>query len=397
MKKLLALLLSVVTCFCFAGCDVHFSNNSQSGSSCAHTYEWIARSGYGHQMVYTCGCPYDDGIEAHKDNNHDYQCDVCGWPMDGILPEIYPILYEYETWIWDLSADNVKEIKTTAEYVGVAPGRLKDIQRTTDKEVIEKVIADYTYNTTMQRIEREEALVTGGSAFTIEFILASGEVKELYFNNGVYQYYKPELSISWYFKMDKIPTLKQYTNVKNSYSFITYRPTYDLFTIDGEKVGEFDGIDRFEFVEYREPEIPDGEVAISPGEATHYIVGDIGTMYICSDKIFYMINGEQRIYYQLVGEEHFDDICYNDSLYKVTIVDKNNRFFDKPTEGYFEEGTIITLHCRPIMDADLVMYINGERVATQYVIDSEDGYLWEYSFVVPAEDVTVTFEISGGM
>jgi hypothetical protein len=170
-----------------------------------------------------------------------------------------------------------------------------------------------------------------------------------------------------------------------------------LFTIGGEKVGEFYGLDRFEFIEYREPEIPDGEVAVLPGEATHYIVGDIGTMYICSDTIFYMIKGEQRIYYQLVGEEHFDDICYNDSLYKVTIVDKNNRFFDKPTEAYFKAGARITLHCRPIMDADLVMYINGERVATQYVIDSEDGYLWEYSFVVPAKDVTVTFQISGGM
>ena len=68
----------------------------------------------------------------------------------------------------------------------------------------------------MQQITREDALVPGGSAFTIEFILTNGEVQKLYFNNGVYTYDKPALSALCYFKMDRIPTLKMYTNVKNS-------------------------------------------------------------------------------------------------------------------------------------------------------------------------------------
>ena len=54
-----------------------------------HTYEWIGSEG-GHQKVYTCGCEYPDIVELHSDNNSDYVCDVCGWSMDGILPEIVP-------------------------------------------------------------------------------------------------------------------------------------------------------------------------------------------------------------------------------------------------------------------------------------------------------------------
>ena len=93
MKKLVTLLLTICSTFaCFTACDIPigYSNDSQSGaSSCEHTYEWAGSEG-GHQKVYTCGCPYPDIVELHSDNNSDYVCDVCGWSMDGILPEIVP-------------------------------------------------------------------------------------------------------------------------------------------------------------------------------------------------------------------------------------------------------------------------------------------------------------------
>ena len=93
LKRLLTIgLAGLLMLGTFAGCDLleGLSNNSQSGSSsCEHTYEWVGSEG-GHQKVYTCGCEYPDIVELHSDNNSDYVCDICGWPMDGILPEIVP-------------------------------------------------------------------------------------------------------------------------------------------------------------------------------------------------------------------------------------------------------------------------------------------------------------------
>ena len=98
----------------------------------------------------------------------------------------------------------------------------------------------------------------------------------------------------------------------------------------------------------------------------------------------------------------FDDFPINGEkrlLYKVTIVENGyDKFFDKPMGEYFEAGTVITIHCYPIMDADLVMYINGKRIGIQHSVEGEDGYyIWEYSFTVPEEDIVVTFKTEGGM
>ena len=86
MKKLWSLLLVICSAVtCFTACDM-FANVSNH-SSCEHTYKWVGSDG-GHQKVYTCGCDSPDIVELHSDNNGDYQCDVCGWAIDGILPEL---------------------------------------------------------------------------------------------------------------------------------------------------------------------------------------------------------------------------------------------------------------------------------------------------------------------
>ena len=257
---------------------------------------------------YTLTQAYENGYLT-KENIADIHI-----KWNGKLPELGDAyLHEFENWISNLMVDDVKEIKTTTEFIGVAPGRFKDIQRTTDKAVIADVINDYK-SIIMTSVAREDAEIEGGGAFTIEFILANGDVQKIYFNNGIYDgnVTKPELSSLQYYRVETIPTLEKYRNVKNSYSFITYRSTYELFTIDDEKVGEFYGLDKFEFVERGETEIPDGETAIPPEEPTHYIVGDVGTMFICSDKVFYMENNGQRTYYELVGKVDFSQL-FNDS------------------------------------------------------------------------------------
>ena len=93
MKKLLTIgLIGALALGMGTGCNwlENFLDGTQSDSSShEHTQEWVGRES-GHQKVYTCGCGYPDILELHSDTNNDSVCDVCGWAIDGISPEIHP-------------------------------------------------------------------------------------------------------------------------------------------------------------------------------------------------------------------------------------------------------------------------------------------------------------------
>lgn len=131
--------------------------------------------------------------------------------------------------------------------------------------------------------------------------------------------------------------------------------------------------------------------------------------YIIDPSIYDYSKNNRVAFYKVKGYDDLSLICVLEegvyqlfeeiqNVYKVTIVDKYNEFIDKPNREYFVAGMVITIHCYPIMDADLVMYINGERIGIQKSVKTNDGdYIWEYSFTVPEEDIVVTFGMSGGM
>lgn len=79
-------------------------------------------------------------------------------------------------------------------------------------------------------------------------------------------------------------------------------------------------------------------------------------------------------------------------IFKLTIIDEDNLIYDKPTETSCESDTKIVMHSRPIMDADLAMYINGEFHSMQNTIIVNDEYVWEYSFIMPERDTTIEFK-----
>ena len=177
-----------------------------------------------------------------------------------------------------------------------------------------------------------------------------------------------------------------------TYKFESYYDEAGLY-INDEKVKDY----TFDFDELVCIE-KDFETAGNP----YKLVTSIGSLYLY-DETHFIRNGVQ---YEIISEFDFSQIYEDFSmngekrlLYKVTIVENRyDKFFDKPTGEYFEAGTVITIHCYPIMDADLIMYINGKRIGIQHSVEGEDGYyIWEYSFTVPEEDIVVTFETSGGM
>lgn len=78
--------------------------------------------------------------------------------------------------------------------------------------------------------------------------------------------------------------------------------------------------------------------------------------------------------------------------HRLTIKDDDNFIFDKPSRQSFNTGEEIVLHSQVWMDVDWGMYANGELVSIQTSIRTEDGYIWEYRFVMPDYDVTLEFK-----
>ena len=84
--------------------------------------------------------------------------------------------------------------------------------------------------------------------------------------------------------------------------------------------------------------------------------------------------------------------------FKIRVIDEDHQIYDNPfqTEDYLTPGTQITLHSYPIMDADLVMYVNGEFYSKQKDVEMDGQYVWEYRFTMIEKDVTLRFSIEGG-
>ena len=83
--------------------------------------------------------------------------------------------------------------------------------------------------------------------------------------------------------------------------------------------------------------------------------------------------------------------------FKLTIIDEHDYIYDKPEQQCFTPFTEIKLHSYPIMDADLVMYVNGEFYSKQKDIETDKGYIWEYTFTMPIDEATLEFKAEGGI
>lgn len=250
-----------------------------------HTYQKY-QDEIGHGWSYTCGCDTPPNFAQHFDSDGDQKCDDCGYDM-----VIHALLHEYAGWLSELNAEDVAEIKTTFEYVGVAPGNFKDVSRTTDKSVIADILNRYA-NTQMSSVTREETYVEGGSAFTIEFMLTDGTVKKFNFNNGFYAYGldQDEVSAPCYFELNSIPTLKGYDNVMVSYGFITYEDIGKAYS-DGSLLCEIP-LNKLEFLELTEG------FSDSSYNQRYYIETEFGNLVFFTDVVFY-------IDYPVIGHTDF--------------------------------------------------------------------------------------------
>ena len=254
-----------------------------------HTGMWTPENQSTHIYRYNCGCNLPDREEEHINEDGDAFCDLCGYEFGGSTAEVF-FLKDYAEWLSELDAESVREIKTEFQYVGIAPGELKEVKSTTDKAVISDVIENYTL--AVMSSTGNSALV-GGSSFSIEFILADGEVQRLTFYNGIYAY-SPESEDSSsvrYFRMDYIPTLQSepYDNVRY-YSAFVGSESYGGVYSSGRLLCDIP-IRELEFVELeKDVGVPDWEM--------YTLKTPFGDLVFRTDTVFY-INSRG---YRLVGK-----------------------------------------------------------------------------------------------
>lgn len=340
MKKLLFLLLTLTIVLSLASCDWFEQDDNQTTNpddNHEHTWEYIQYE-TGHFKQFTCGCPSPDIMGEHYDNDGDLFCDVCGYDMSGIVGcghqwddgveveiGIGGYVMEYtcllcgsirrETflippenhflrnqagceWLNEITAEDIAEVKIINQYVGVAPGTLKNISTSTDESVNARIFEDYYWLDTTP-ISKENGEIDGGSAVTVKFILKDGGEKELYINNGNYCDTNGN-----YFDLLYTPRFEDADNARKSYGFISYTGKCEVWYEDATTepyflceipIGELE----FECLEF---ELPD-EVSEYP----YFIKTDFATLGFYSNDIFFIVGEGQ--YYLLVGK-NLDELIF---------------------------------------------------------------------------------------
>lgn len=83
--------------------------------------------------------------------------------------------------------------------------------------------------------------------------------------------------------------------------------------------------------------------------------------------------------------------------YKIEADDGDEYLYKQPKKKY-TEGDRVTLKTRVLPDVQITVYVNDREIGTNKAaieLDSEQAY-WELDFVMPSEDVLLTFELDNG-
>lgn len=89
----------------------------------------------------------------------------------------------------------------------------------------------------------------------------------------------------------------------------------------------------------------------------------------------------------------FDGGDAEQGKYRLTVVDKENLLFYKPTRQYFNASEQIVFRSHVLNDADLGMFWDGKLYQVQRSVQASSGYIWEFEFCMPDRDVTLEFDI----
>ena len=204
------------------------------------------------------------------------------------------------------------------------------------------------------------------------------------------------------FEISNIAQIKASSSVYQSFAWRVSEETYQYFDCQYIKV-DFD-IDNEFLSSDTVSELKDDAYVLHADIKDVDIYADFGLVFFISHSTKYMyfdgVDGTYRSKYKmplsfirLINSKFIPPT----GLFKLTIIDEHDYIYDKPEQQYFTPFTEIKLHSYPIMDADLVMYVNGEFYSKQKDIETDKGYIWEYTFTMAVDKATLEFKAEGGI
>ena len=223
------------------------------------------------------------------------------FPYCGGLDDLY-------TWINGLQESNIVQVRFEFAYIGVAPGRLKDISYSTDRSDIKN-----TYQLLFRKltaVSDKQGQIVGGSYVKYDFLTADNKTYSIKVSNNIvminHQYYR--LNENFYYAFEHPD--------RDCHSFITYdTPYFDEYEIysyenEGVKIGDYNGLGEFEFCRY------DGVIENAP---RFYLKNPVLNLLILSDDLFMIEHDNDTIVYQIIGEKNFSALFSEDIAQSLSI------------------------------------------------------------------------------
>ena len=204
------------------------------------------------------------------------------------------------------------------------------------------------------------------------------------------------------FEISNIAQIQASSSVYQSAAWHVSEETYQYFDCQYIKV-DFD-IDNEFLSSGTVSELKDDAYVLHADIKDVDIYADFGPTFFISHSTKYMyfdgVDGTYRSKYKMP----FEFIRLINSkfipptgLFKLTIIDEHDYIYDKPEQQRFTLFSEIKLHSYPLMDADLVMYVDGEFYSKQTSIETVKGYIWDYTFTMPIDEATLEFKVERGI
>ena len=193
-------------------------------------------------------------------------------------------------WISEITAEDITEIKMISGGGGPLPPVSKThISISQDKAVISSIFDEY-YLLALEPVTEEETQIADGGYVVVQFVLSSGEVKQLYFINGDF-YHDADDN---YFEIARLPAFRDGTNFVTRYGFERQYNPCQIHLIDETLICEIP-LSEFEFIELTD------DIYLNDELPTHYFEIHGERVYFIKGEYFY-IGDDRRVYYDLVGK-----------------------------------------------------------------------------------------------
>lgn len=193
-------------------------------------------------------------------------------------------------WLCDITAENISEIKMISGGGGPLPPVSKTyISSSKNKEVISSIFEEYYWLVSTPVSEKRTQIEDSGY-FIVQFILNSGETKQLYFINGDF-YHDGNGN---YFELVRLPVFRDGTNFVTRYGFERHYNPCQIHLIDETPVCEIP-LSEFEFTELTD------DIYLNNELPTHYFEIRGERVYFIRGEYFY-IGDDRSVHYQLVSK-----------------------------------------------------------------------------------------------